>query len=100
MATDKNQKAVNETAKMLSALGEPTRLKIVETLRTKGSMTVTEISKALGIDVVNTSHHLKLLDVAGLISKDKTGRIVNVTLNSDTYAKGTFDFGMVTVSLK
>ncbi len=66
-------------ADWIAALGEPTRLGIV-LLLTKGEHTVTNIAAALRVEIVNISHHLKLLKQAGLVSGERDGRLVIYSL--------------------
>ena len=59
----------------LKALGEPTRLRIVDLLRDAPAY-VGEIAAALDLPVVTTSHHLQVLAHAGLVDRTKVGRKV------------------------
>ncbi|QJX00157.1 ArsR/SmtB family transcription factor [Frigoriglobus tundricola] len=62
-------------AEWLAAIGEPTRLAIIQTLVTEAK-TVTQIAAALQTEMVNVSHHLKLMRDAGLVENEKDGRFV------------------------
>jgi DNA-binding transcriptional ArsR family regulator len=62
-------------AKMLAALAAPERLQIIRFLR-DGPRNVGDIAKMLRTWMVNTSHHLSVLKVAGLIQAEKRGRFV------------------------
>lgn len=66
-------------AEQFRAMGDPTRLAILELL-SEGSRCVCQIQPALGIAANLLSHHLKILREAGLISSEKTGRWVEYKL--------------------
>jgi DNA-binding transcriptional ArsR family regulator len=54
-------------ATTFAALGEPTRLRIVELLRS-GPLSVGEIVERLGIRQPQASKHLRVLDESGIVS--------------------------------
>src|SRR5262245_66595500 len=60
-------------AEMLKALAEPIRLRMVDVLRA-GPRNVGEIASALDIEIVNASHHLKILKHAALVTSRREGR--------------------------
>jgi ArsR family transcriptional regulator len=62
-------------AEWLAALGEPTRLFMLGILATD-QRTVTQLATACRIEMVNVSHHLKKLRIAGLVAHEKDGRHV------------------------
>lgn len=67
------------------ALGEKSRLRLVEALHT-GEKNVTELVKLTGLGQPNVSRHLNILVAAGLIGRRKEGlnvlyRIVDETLS-------------------
>lgn len=59
-------------AEILKALGQPTRLKIVDFLR-DGERCVCEIFPAIGEEQSNTSRHLNMMLAAGVLSRRKEG---------------------------
>ena len=75
-----DEKQAKDCAKMLQALAEPNRIRIIECLRTR-SMNVTELAQALNVEIVNVSHHLGVLRTAGLVQDVKNGRFVNYSLH-------------------
>jgi ArsR family transcriptional regulator len=75
-----DEKQAKDCAKMLQALAEPNRIRIIECLRTR-SMNVTELAQALNVEIVNVSHHLGVLRTAGLVQDVKSGRFVNYSLH-------------------
>ena len=60
------------SADILKALGQPTRLKIVDFLR-DGERCVCEIFPAIGEEQSNTSRHLNLLLSVGILTRRKEG---------------------------
>jgi len=69
---------------LFKALSDPTRIAIIATLATEREpASVTDIAENCGIDFSGVSRHLKLLKEAGLLSSEKTGRVVRYHLKSD-----------------
>ncbi len=79
-----DQKQAAECAKMLQALAEPNRIRIIECLRTR-SMNVTQLAQALNVEIVNVSHHLGVLRTAGLVEDVKDGRFVVYSLHPKVF---------------
>ena len=71
-------------ARMLRALAEPERLRIVQCLR-DGPGNVSELARRLGSEIVNVSHHLGVLRQAGLVIDEKQGRFVVYQLHPDVF---------------
>jgi DNA-binding transcriptional ArsR family regulator len=69
-------------ATLFRGFGDPTRLKILETLR-KGSLTVGEIVDEVGLSQSNVSNHLSCLRDCGLVIGEKQGRYVSYHLSDD-----------------
>lgn len=59
-------------AEILKALGQPTRLKIVDFLR-DGERCVCEIFPAIGEEQSNTSRHLNMMVSSGILFRRKEG---------------------------
>ena len=57
-----------------SALGDPTRLAIVQRLA-QGEATVTELAQPFQVSLPAISKHLRILEDAGLLVRSKEGRI-------------------------
>lgn len=66
MLTTTQTQAVALKAKLFRGFADPSRLAIVEALRS-GSMTVTEVVAATGLTQSNTSNHLSCLRDCGLV---------------------------------
>jgi len=73
------EKAMKEFIRVMKALSEPTRVKILKILE-KRSMCVCELQTAIGAAQSTTSKHLKILEDAGIVESNKDGLWVNYTL--------------------
>ena len=69
-------------AERLKALGEPLRLRIVDALR-QGELTVSDLSLILESQVVNVSHHLKVLKQVELVISRREGKYIYYQLHPD-----------------
>nr|WP_202970718.1 metalloregulator ArsR/SmtB family transcription factor [Saccharothrix sp. ALI-22-I] len=72
--------AVEQAAAAARALGDPTRLTIAAALLTGGELCVCDASWVVGAAQNLTSHHLRQLKVAGLVSSRRDGRLVMYAL--------------------
>lgn len=86
-------------AMMFRALGDPTRMRIFESLRccdqqiaveengecrpSEGSLSVGEVCCQLGGSPSTISHHIRELRLAGLIQTEKRGRTILCSVNHD-----------------
>jgi len=70
---------MNEFIKVMKALSDPNRVKLVKMLQQK-TMCVCEMQAALGISQPTVSKHLKILEWAGLVQRKKEGLWVNYSL--------------------
>ena len=71
---------MKEFIKVMKALSDPNRVKIVKMLQHK-MMCVCELTEALQISQPAVSKHLKILEEAGLVSFRKDGLWVNYLLS-------------------
>ena len=74
--------------KVMKALSDPNRVKILKLLQQK-MMCVCELKSAIGISQPSVSKHLKILEEAGLVDYQKDGLWVNYFLadgNHSPYA--------------
>lgn len=67
---------MKDLVKIMKALSDPTRIKIVKMLQHK-TLCVCEMQAALGHSQPNVSKHLKILQEAGLVESQKDGLWVN-----------------------
>ena len=66
-----------------SALANPSRLQIINTLR-EGRKNVTEICNKTNLEQTRASHNLKVLEYHGMIFKEKEGKYRYYSLNTKT----------------
>jgi DNA-binding transcriptional ArsR family regulator len=71
----------------LYLLGDPTRLRIVSVLASRGDVTGTELTSLLGVSQGVAAHHLGRLYRAGLVSRGKEGQSVPYRLDWDVFAE-------------
>ncbi|MGE5344380.1 MAG: ArsR/SmtB family transcription factor, partial [Acidithiobacillales bacterium] len=83
---DLTDAAREKVAARFRALGEPTRLRILERLF-RGSASVTEILDFVGGTQANVSKHLSLLHAAGLLSRAKSGTRTLYAISDPTLNK-------------
>ena len=75
-------RAVRSKANLLRGFAEPSRLRIVESLR-NGGKTVSQICEATGLTQPNTSNHLACLLGCGIVTRQRRGRFVHYRLADD-----------------
>ena len=73
------ENAVEEFIKVMKAMPDSNRVKLLKMLQKRG-MCVCEIQAALGIAQPTVSKHLKILEAAGLVGREKDGLWVNYFL--------------------
>jgi ArsR family transcriptional regulator len=79
--------SVEECALVFKALGDPTRVRIIELLRAQSTeVTGTEIADHVGVSLALLCHHSSVLVDAGLVAKRKEGQTSYWTLNRDALA--------------
>ena len=86
-------------ATAFKALGDPTRLKIMDLLRASGKsccgliprdepgLCACDIEKAIGLSQAAVSHHMAVLVRAGLVQAEKRGRWMFYRRNEATLSK-------------
>jgi ArsR family transcriptional regulator len=77
--------------KIMKALSDPNRVKILKLLQHKSGMCVCELKSLLQIAQPTVSKHLKILEEAGLVEYRKDGLWVNYSLangSANPYAAG------------
>ena len=80
-----DEKVAQLCAKRLQALAETNRIRIIDCLRT-GSKNVTQLATMLNVEIVNVSHHLGVLRLAGLVEQEKKGRFVVYSLHGKYFS--------------
>ena len=66
------------------ALGDPTRMEIVELLKGK-AMTPSDILRRIDISQPTLSHHLDILKRADLIDGERDGQFIRYSLNMSVF---------------
>lgn len=61
--------------KTFAALAHPTRRAILTRLAQNGSASVTDLAEPFDVSLMAVSKHLKVMDEAGLIRREKDGRV-------------------------
>ncbi|MHC9540077.1 MAG: ArsR/SmtB family transcription factor [Vulcanimicrobiota bacterium] len=72
---------MRKSIKILKAVGDRNRLRIIKILQHKDGVCVCEIQKILGVGQSTTSRHLRILEEAELIYPVREGKWINYFLN-------------------
>lgn len=82
----------DQLSRVFSALADPTRRAILTRLG-EGAMTVTELATPFPISLPAISRHLKVLEAAGLIARDRDAQWRRASLRGDSLreARGWLD---------
>ncbi len=79
--------SVEDRALVFKAIGDPTRVRIIELLRAQSEeITGTEIAESVGVSLALLCHHSSVLVEAGLVSKRKEGQTSYWMLNRESLA--------------
>jgi ArsR family transcriptional regulator, arsenate/arsenite/antimonite-responsive transcriptional repressor len=88
-----------DLAKAFKALGDPTRLRIMELLRSSGKsccglisrdergLCACDVEKAIGLSQAAVSHHMAILIRSGLVEGEKRGRWMFYRRNEATLGR-------------
>jgi len=68
--------------RVFGALADPTRRKVLERLGAGGSLPVSELAEPHGMSLPGFLKHLRVLEDAGLIARNKEGRVVSCELSA------------------
>ncbi len=80
--TKQNREALKKIADSFRALSEPTRLAILQELKS-GSKTVNELVEAIGTSQPNISKQLRVLSDGGFISREQRGIFAHYQMQGD-----------------
>ena len=69
---------------MFKVLSVPTRVKIMDLLKSEGPLGVKDISQRMTITPAAVSQHLKLLRQAGLVTSERKGYWIPYSVNEET----------------
>ena len=67
-------------ADLFRSLASPTRIHILEELRTAGSLTVSELQRRVGVESSNLSQHLAVLRARSLVVAQREGANVSYSV--------------------
>lgn len=83
-----SEEQIEQRAMLFRALAEPTRLHIISILRQRASgVCVVELVESLDVEQPTISHHLVILRIAGLITREKHGTYRYYHLCQDAFAR-------------
>ncbi len=86
--------SADQCAAVFKALGEPTRLRIVDFLRKRhGEATGTEIADHVGISLALLCHHTAALIDAGIVTKRREGQTKYFILDREAVAAAIRNLG-------
>jgi DNA-binding transcriptional ArsR family regulator len=74
-------------ARIYSALGEPTRVRLLRVLATGGEMSCGQLAQEVDIAASTGSHHISELMDCGLLQMRKDGRFHLLSVRRDVLAK-------------
>lgn len=77
-----------QAADLFHALGEPTRLKMVERLSRGGSCTITSLSEGLKISRQGARKHIQILEDSNIVILVPQGRTTTVALDRHALEAG------------
>jgi len=72
----KTQDKYEARARIIKAMGHPTRLFILDELSKVGEECMCDLTEKIGVDVSTVSRHLALLKGAGIVENEKRGAMV------------------------
>ena len=76
------------TAELFKALADPARVRIVNTLATKGEpVCICDLIEPLGLSQPTVSHHMKKLLDAGFVEREQRGKWAYFSLKRDAVEK-------------
>lgn len=84
MCADRNRTRSADIHHVFSALGDPTRLRLVQRLVDRAPLSATQLGEGLTVTRQGVAKHLRVLTEAGVISARKRGRERLYTLETDS----------------
>lgn len=75
------------STEVLRAIAHPIRIAIVDLLKTKRKLSVTEIHEHLEIEQAIASHHLRILKDKNVLTAQREGKNTFYSLRSGDYSK-------------
>jgi len=75
-----NAEKLENVAFILKTIAHPTRLGIVNLLTENEKLSVNQICEALGIEQSLVSHHLNIMNLKGILNRDRAGKNIYYSL--------------------
>lgn len=75
----------NRFIKILNALGDMTRFKILKIIAKKGEISCLEITKKVSMSQPTISHHLKILTDSGIVRVRRSGKFGYFSINEKVF---------------
>ena len=79
--------AEEQLDRTFAALAHPIRRSILTRLARKGSASVSELAEPFDVSLMAVSKHIKVMDEAGLIRREKDGRVQRCSFDPDAIAE-------------
>lgn len=76
---------ISKAAKVIRAVNHKLRTRIIDQLREKGAMTVTDLFCILRMEQSVMSQHLAILRRTGVVTTNRQGKLVYYTLDEERY---------------
>ena len=101
---DQESDNTDRCAAYLKALGDPSRLKMIRALQA-GPLSVSDLALLLEQEIGTTSHHLRVLYHAELVTTSRSGKYIYYSLSSRLSQKqqrvpSSLDFGCCRLELE
>lgn len=80
-------KSLEETARLLSLAGEPTRIRILCLLYEHPNVCVNDIADAVGVSIATASHHLQAMKEPGLVSCERHGQTMCYKIEDSPFSR-------------
>lgn len=81
-----DNEAVASAATVFAALGDPTRLALVERLSDGRAHSIVQLTSGAGLTRQGITKHLSALEVAGIVASKRTGRETHFSIERHTLA--------------
>ena len=89
LVTEVRQLTAGERARVFKALSDPRRVEIIDRLARGGAMCGTDLADALGISLALLCHHSEVLADAGILRKERVGKLRVCTLDLERVRQAT-----------
>ena len=91
--TEVRQLTAEERARVFKALSDPRRVEIIDRLASGKPMCGTDLAEALGISLALLCHHWEVLVDAGILRKERVGKLRVCSLDLDRVRQATGGWG-------